>query len=61
MSLRVSWKRLIVPAAMAEYVKAEVQRIAEVKRTTDGEGGSTEKIRALTRRRRSGCMQRKME
>ena len=37
-----------VPASMAESVKAELQRIAGVKRTTDGEGGSAEKIGALT-------------
>ena len=29
------------------HVKAELQRIAGVKRTTDGEGGSTEKIGRL--------------
>ena len=34
-----------VPASMAESVEAELQRIAGVKRTTDGEGGSTEKKR----------------
>ena len=50
MCSRASWKRLIVPASMAESVKAELQRIAGVKRTTDGEGGSTEKKGALTKR-----------
>ena len=67
MCSRASWKRLIVPASMAESVKAELQRIAGVKRTTDKEGGSTEKIGALTTkspskiRRRLGSTQRKME
>ena len=48
-------------------VKAELQRITGVKRTTDGEGGSTEKIGALTTkspskiRRRLGSTQRKVE
>ena len=62
-----SWKRLIVPASMAESVKAELQRITGVKRTTDGEGGSTEKIGALTTkspskiRQRLGSTQQKME
>ena len=31
----------VVPVSMAESVKAELQHIAGVKRTTDGEGGST--------------------
>ena len=35
----------VVPASMAESVKAELQRTAGVKRTVDGEGGSTEKKR----------------
>ena len=35
----------VVPASMAESVKAELQRTAGVKRTIDGEGGSTEKKR----------------
>ena len=60
-------ERLIVPASMAESVKAELQRIAGVKRTTNGEGGLTEKIGALTTkspskiRRRLGSTQQKME
>ena len=33
----------VVPASMAEYVKADMQRTAGVKRTTVGEGSSTEK------------------
>ena len=37
----------VVPASMAESVKADMQRTAGVKRTTDGEGGSTEKKEAL--------------
>ena len=57
----------VVPASMAESVKAELQRTAGVKRTTDEEGGSTEKKGALTKRsppkivRRSGNTQLKME
>ena len=34
-----------VPASIMESLKAELQRMAGVKRTTDGEGGSTEKKR----------------
>ena len=55
------------PASMAESVKADMQRTAGVNRTTDGEGGSTEKKGALTKRsppkirRRSGSRQVKME
>ena len=37
----------VVPASMAESVKAELQRMPGMKRTTDGEGGSTEKKGAL--------------
>ena len=50
----------VVLASMAESVKAELQRTAGVRRTTDGEGGSTEKKGALAKRsppkirRRSG-------
>ena len=50
----------VVPASMAESVKAELQRISGVKRTADGESGSTEKKGALKKRlplkirRRSG-------
>ena len=57
----------VVPASMADSVKAEQQRTAGVKRTTDGEGGSTEKKGALTKRsppvirRRSGSTQWKIE
>ena len=57
----------VVPASMAESVKAELQRTAGVKRTVDGEGGSTEKKGALTKRspttirRRSRSTQLKME
>ena len=57
----------VVPASMAESVKSELQYTAGVKRTTDGEGGSTEKKGALTKRsppkivRRSGNTQLKME
>ena len=40
----------IVPASMAESVKAELQCTAGVKRTTNGEGGSTEKKGALKKR-----------
>ena len=47
MCSRASWKRLIVPASMADSVKAEQQRTAGVKRNTDGEGSSTEKKGAL--------------
>ena len=36
-----------VPASMAESVKAELQRVASLKRTTDGEGESSEKKRSL--------------
>ena len=69
MCSRASWKRLIVPASMAESVKSEQQRTAGVKRTTDGEGGSTEKKGTLMKRspskirRRSGSIatQWKME
>ena len=67
MCSRASWKRLIVTASMAESVKADMQRTAGVKRTTDEEGGSTEKKGALKKRlplkirRRSGSTQRKME
>ena len=56
-----------VPTSMAESVKAELQRITGVKRTTDGKGGSTEKKGPLKKRlplkikRRSGTTQRKME
>ena len=56
----------VVPASMPESVKAELQRTARVKHTTDGEGGSTEKKGALTKRsppkivRRSGNTQLKM-
>ena len=56
-----------VPASMAESLKAELQRTAGVKRTTDGEGGSTEKKGALTKRsppkivRRLGNTQLKRE
>ena len=39
----------VVPASMAESVKADMQRTAGVKRTTDGEGGSTEKKGALAK------------
>ena len=35
----------VVPASMAESVKADMQRTEGVKRTTDAEGGSTEKKR----------------
>ena len=57
----------VVPVSMAESVKADMQRTAGVKRTTDGEGGSTEKKGALTKRsppkirRRLGSTQREME
>ena len=57
----------VVPASMAESVKAELQRIAGVKRSTDGEGGSTEKKGALKKRsplkirRRSQSTERKKE
>ena len=57
----------VVPASMAGSVKAELQRTAGVKRTTDGEGGSTEKKGALAQRsppkivRRSESTQLKME
>ena len=67
MCSRASWKRLIVSASMAESVKADMQRTAGVKRTTDGEGGSTEKKGVLMKRlrlkirRRSGSTQWKME
>ena len=40
----------VVPASMAESVKAELQRMPGVKRTTDGESGSTEKKGALKKR-----------
>ena len=62
MCSRASCKRFIDPASMMESVKT-----GSLKRTTDGEGGSTEKIGALTTksppkiRRRSGSTQRKME
>ena len=36
MRSRASRNRLIVPASMAESVKAELHRITGVKRTTDG-------------------------
>ena len=57
----------VVPASMAEFVKADMQRTAGLKRTTDGEGGSTEKKGALTKRsppkirRRLGSTQWKIE
>ena len=57
----------VVLASMAQSVKAELQRTAGVKRTTDGEGGSTEKKGALAKRsppkivRRSENTQLKME
>ena len=57
----------VVPASMAESVKAELQRMAGVKRSTNGEGGSTEKKGALKKRsppkirRRSQSTQRKKE
>ena len=57
----------VVPVSMAESVKADMQHTAGVKRTTDGEGDSTEKKGALTKRsppkirRRSGSTQWKME
>ena len=38
------------PASMVESVKASLQRTAGVNCTTDGEGGSTEKKGALTKR-----------
>ena len=40
---------MFVPASMAESVKADMQHTAGVKRTTDGEGGSTEKKGALAK------------
>ena len=57
----------VVPASMAESEKADTQRTAGVKRTTDGEGGSTEKKGALATKsplkiwRISGSTQWKME
>ena len=39
----------VVPASMAESVKADMQHTTGVKRTTDGEGGSTEKKGALAK------------
>ena len=57
----------VVPASMAESVKAELQRMPGMKRTTDGEGGSTEKKGALKKistpkiRRTSRSTQRKKE
>ena len=57
----------VVPASMAKSVKADMQRTAEVRRTTDGEGGSTEKKGVLAKRsppkirRRSGSTRWKIE
>ena len=57
----------VVPTSMVESLKAELQRISGVKRTTDGESGSNEKKGVLKKRlpqkirRRSGSNQRKME
>ena len=57
----------VVPASMAESVKAELQRMPGVKRNTDSEGGSTEKKGALKKisptkiRRRSRSTQRKKQ
>ena len=57
----------VVPASMAESVKAELQRTAGVKRTANGEGSSTEKKRGAYEkmnpkiRQRSQSTQLKME
>ena len=48
----------VVPASMAESVKADMQRTAEVRRTTDGEGGSTEKKKGVYKLRRKGRLRK---
>ena len=57
----------VAPASMAKSVKADMHRTAGVRRTTDGEGGSTEKKWVLAKRsppkirRRSGNTRWKIE
>ena len=51
----------VVPASLAESVKADIQHTTGLKHTTDGEGGSTEKKGVPKIRRRSGSTQWKIE